>query len=71
MSLTSSRTNGTQKILFIEIQHFTIPVPGTKIIEPALVAGFTIIGSIPVSYLFQSDHFFPPMLCSMHEYIRG
>lgn len=27
----------------------SIPVPGTKIMKPALVAGFAIVGSIPIS----------------------
>jgi hypothetical protein len=38
----STRTNGTQKIFFIENHKVTIPVSGTKIIKPALVAGFIL-----------------------------
>jgi len=47
--LNNLRTNGTQKIFFIGSQIVTIPVPGTKMPKPALVAGFAVIGSIPVS----------------------
>jgi hypothetical protein len=43
-----SRTNSTQKIFIIENQNVTIPVPGTEIMKPVLVAAFAINGSIPI-----------------------
>jgi hypothetical protein len=47
--LFDHRTNGTQKIFFIKNQLVTIPVPGTEMLKLALVAGFAVIGPIPIS----------------------
>jgi hypothetical protein len=45
-----THTNGTQIIFFSKNQSVTIPVPGTKMLKPALVAGFTVKGSIPIPF---------------------